>query len=91
MPKILDRLVSQLQAKGKSKSAAYAIAVSALQKSGNLKKGSDKPTAKGIKRGEMTPGERAKDRAAKRSGGSPKDYKYNKKTNLATKKAARKS
>jgi len=86
MPKILERLVSQLQAKGKSKQAAYAIATSALQKSGNLKKGTNKATEKGKKRGDMTPAARAKDRAAKKSGGSPRNYKYNAKTNTATKK-----
>ncbi len=85
MPKILDRLVGQLKAKGKSTKQAYAIATAALQKRRNLKKGSTKPTAKGIKRGNMTPAQRAKDRAAKRSG-KPSDYKYNKKTNRATKK-----
>lgn len=82
--KILARLVRQLQAKGKSKQAAEAIAVSALQKSGNLKKGSTKPTAKGVKRGNMTPAERAKDRASKRSGKKTTAYKYNSKTNRAT-------
>jgi hypothetical protein len=66
MPKILERLVSQLQAKGKPRDAAYPIAVSALQKSGNLKPGSSKPTAKGVVRGNMTPEARAKDRAKKR-------------------------
>lgn len=81
MPKILDRLVSQLEAKGKPKSNAYAIAVSALQKSGNLKPGSIEPTAKGIKRGNMTPAERAKDRV---KGHDPSDLKYNSKTNRAT-------
>lgn len=86
MPKILERLVSQLKAKGKSDKAAHAIAVSALQKSGNLKKGSTKATAKGTKRGNMTPGQRAKDRAAKSSGNKTSAYKYNKKTNRATKK-----
>ena len=86
MPKILDRLVNQLRAKGKSKKAAYSIAVAALQKSGNLKKGSTKATPKGKRRGNMTPGERAKDRQAKYSGGKPSDYKYNKKTNVATKR-----
>lgn len=47
MPAILERLVKQLQAKGKSKSAAFAIAISTLQKAGDLKKGSSKATAKG--------------------------------------------
>lgn len=84
MPKILERLVSQLKAKGKSASAAYAIATSALQKSGNLKKGSTEATAKGKRRGAMTPAARAKDRASKKSKHSTKDYKYNKSSNLAT-------
>ena len=92
MPKILDRLVKQLMAKGKSKKAAYAIAVSSLQKSGNLKKGSSKATAKGKKRGKMTPAARAKDRASKTSKGKHKksEYKYNKKTNQATLKKKKK-
>ena len=85
MPKILERLVKQLTANGKNKNAAYAIATSALQKSGNLKPGTTEPTAKGSKRGNMTPAERAKDRAAKESGGKPSDYKYNKHNNSAVK------
>lgn len=84
MPKILDRLVSQLKAKGKSESSAYAIATKALQRSGNLKPGSQKATAKGKKRGNMTPGERAKDRASKKSGHKKSEYKYNSKSNQAT-------
>jgi len=83
MPKILDRLVKQLKAKGKSKDAAYAIATSALQKSGNLKKGSTEPTAKGIRRGNMTAAERAKDRASKKSGKPTTSYKYNQLNNTA--------
>lgn len=86
MPKILDRLVRQLKAKGKSDKAAHAIAVSALQKSGNLKKGSTEATAKGKKRGNMTPAQRAKDRAVKRSGGKPSDYSYNAKKNTTKRK-----
>lgn len=84
MPAILERLVSQLQAKGKSKSSAFAIATAALQKSGNLKKGSQTATAKGKRRGSMTPAARAKDRASKRSKHKTSDYKYSAKSNLAT-------
>lgn len=84
MPKILERLVSQLRAKGKSKSAAFAIATSTLQKAGDLKKGSNQATAKGKRRGAMTPAARAKDRAAKRSKHSSSQYKYSSKTNRAT-------
>lgn len=84
MPAILDRLVKQLKAKGKSASAAYAIATKTLQKAGDLKKGSTKATPKGDKRGKMTPGERAKDRASKISKHKKSEYKYNSKTNRAT-------
>ena len=86
MPAILERLVEQLMAKGHSKSSAYAIATSTLQKSGSLKKGTNEATAKGKKRGEMGAAGRAKDRAAKESGGKPSDYKYSKRTNRATKR-----
>lgn len=77
--------MKQLTTNGKSKDAAYAIATKALQKSGNLKPGTTEATAKGIKRGNMTPAERAKDRAAKESGGKHSDYKYNKHNNSAVK------
>jgi hypothetical protein len=85
MPKILDRLVSQLTANGMPKDKAYAVATKKLQESGNLKKGTREATAKGVKRGNMTPAQRAKDRAAKASGGKASDYKYNKKNNSAVK------
>jgi len=84
MPAILERLVKQLQAKGKSKETAFAIATSVLQKSGNLKKGTQEATAKGKRRGAMTPSERAKDRASKLSGKAKSSYNYNSKTNRAT-------
>ena len=84
MPKILDRLVKQLRAKGMGKSQAYAIATSRMQKAGNLKKGTQEATVKGKKRGDMTPGQRAKDRASEGSG-KPSDYKYNGKNNTAVK------
>jgi hypothetical protein len=70
-------------ANGKSSAAAHAICTKSLQKSGNLKKG--KATAKGKKRGTMTPAARAKDRAAKKKGGKASDYKYNKHNNSAVK------
>lgn len=84
LPKILERLVSQLQAKGIKKSSAYAIATKSLQKAGDLKPGTQKATAKGNKRGSMSPGARAKDRAAKKSGRKKNEFKYDAKTNRAT-------
>jgi hypothetical protein len=86
MPKILERMVSQLKAKGKPEGQAYAIATAQMQKSGNLKKGTQEATAKGKRRGEMTPAQRAKDRAAKTSGGKPSDYRYKVKSNSTVKK-----
>lgn len=86
MPAILERLVKQLKKKGFGEADARKIATSKLQKAGDLKPGSSKATPKGEARGKMTPGQRAKDRAAKYSGNKASDYKYNKKTNIATKR-----
>jgi hypothetical protein len=49
-------------AKGMDESKAYAIATASLQKSGSLKKGTRKATAKGVKRGKMTKTQRKKSR-----------------------------
>ena len=51
MPRILDEAVKRIKAKGASTSSAYAMATSALQKSGSLEKGTNKPTAQGKMRG----------------------------------------
>lgn len=85
MPKILERLVGQLEAKGKDKSSAFAIATSQLQKHGVLKRGSQELTSKGAQRQAMGAAGRAKDRAAKASGGHKAgDYSYNPRNNQAT-------
>ncbi|MGZ3581796.1 MAG: hypothetical protein ACXVCO_10105 [Ktedonobacterales bacterium] len=85
MPAILERLVSQLQAKGKDKSSAFAIATSQLQKHGELKKGTQQLTPKGAQRQAMGAAGRAKDRASKYSGRhAPSAYGYSAKTNQAT-------
>ena len=47
MPEILEKLVGKLEAKGKPKSNAFAIATSALQKQGKMKHGSQELTPKG--------------------------------------------
>ena len=85
-PDILDRLVTQLRDKGMEKNKAYAVATSQLQKRGVLKKGTNDLTAHGEKRDSMGAAGRAKDRAAKKDGKSPKDYNYNPRTNIATQK-----
>lgn len=51
MPKILEDLRKKVEKKGHSKSSAYAIATSALQKQGKLKKGSQQVTRKGKRNG----------------------------------------
>ena len=61
MPKILDRVVRQLRAKGVAD--PYAVGVSAMQKAGNLKKGTLQATKQGVRRGNMTPDQREKARA----------------------------
>ncbi len=81
MPKLLERLKRQLAARGVKGAAGMAAAL--LKKRGQMdSKGN--LTAKGKKRQAMGNDGRAKDRAAKRSGRSSKDYNYNSKTNRAT-------
>jgi hypothetical protein len=85
--KLYDRLVSQLLARGMSKDRAHATATAQLQKSGSFKPGTRELTQHGEKRQSMGAAGRAKDRAAKRSGRKPSEYKYNPKTNGATLKS----
>ena len=65
MPQILDDAVESIMTKnpGMKKSRAYAIATSSLQKSGDLKEGTQEATKKGDRRGEMSKATRAKTRA----------------------------
>lgn len=76
-----NSLLKRLTAQVGSKSMAIAL----LKKRGHMTK-DGKLTAAGRKRNSMTASGRAKDRAAKDSGGKPSDYKYNKKKNTAKKK-----
>lgn len=86
MPKILDRLVGQLQAKGMPADQANAVARDQLTKHGILHPGTDRLTFYGSTRDAMTPEQRAKDRAANtgRKLHEAKDYVYDPKTNRAT-------
>ena len=58
MPRILDETVKRLKAKGHSTSSAFAIGTATLQKAGELKKGHNTPTKKGVARGAMSQAQR---------------------------------
>jgi len=60
MPKVLDKLVSKLKAKGVPQDKAYAVATSQLQKSGKLKKGTAKLATKAVKAKATKPKKRTK-------------------------------
>lgn len=83
MSKIYDRMVRQMQARGMSLKQAHATTTSVGQKFGLFKKGTTELTAKGKKRNAMSASQRAKSRAAKYSGNSPKSYNYSSRTNRA--------
>lgn len=90
-PEILKRLTRQLRGKGDKEPAKNALAY--LRKFGIIEQDSLKLTEKGKIRNEMSPGERAKERASRYSGGKNdmSDYSYDKKTNRATLKYGRKT
>jgi hypothetical protein len=72
---LVDRLAAQVGSKN--------MAVGILKKRGDLKQDGKTLTNKGSKRDAMTAAERAKDRAAKRSGGQPSEFSYDPVTNRA--------
>jgi hypothetical protein len=59
MPKILDEAVKQIK-KSSPGVNPYAVATATLQKAGELKPGTNKPTPKGVERGQMTRAQRHK-------------------------------
>jgi hypothetical protein len=54
MPGLLDKAVSRIKQRGVPTKSAWPIAVASLQKAGDLKSGSVKPTAKGMSRNKMS-------------------------------------
>jgi len=80
MSNIVKRLTNQLRSRGVK--GAKGVAMAKLTQYGALKDG--KLTEKGKERQAMGASGRAKDRAAKASGRSTTEYKYDKKTNRAT-------
>ena len=81
MARIVKRLTQQLIDKGIGSGGAKKMAVKILTKQGNTFKDGT-PTKQGMKRGNMTPAERAIDRMKDPMG----NYGYNPKTNKAFKK-----
>lgn len=83
-PTILKRLTQQIKDNSPGVKDPEAAAIAALQRYGSFKKGTTELTEHGKVRNEMSPGERAKDRASKRSGHPTSAYTYDAKTNAAT-------
>jgi len=83
MGSIVTRLSRQLAAKGVK--GAHNMAIGLLKKYGEVNS-KGKLTSKGKKRQSLGAAGRAKSRAVKYNGGKSSDYKYNSKTNRATKK-----
>ena len=57
MPKILDKAVQKIKAQSPGVNP-YAVATASLQKAGDLKKGTNQPTKRGVARGQMTEAQR---------------------------------
>jgi len=72
---LIDRLAAQIGDRDK--------AIEILKKRGHLMADGKTFTPEGMKRNMMTAEERAKDRAAKKSGVPPSKFVYNPKTNIA--------
>ena len=64
MPGLLDKAVSKIAKRGVKTSSAWPIAVASLQKAGDLKSGSVKPTEKGVARNKMSQKQRAATRGS---------------------------
>ena len=83
-PTILKRLTQQIKENSPGVKDPEAAAITALQRYGSFKKGTTELTEGGKIRNEMSPGDRAIDRAVKRSGRKAGEYTYDPKTNAAT-------
>ncbi len=83
-PTILKRLTQQIKDNSPGVKDPEAAAIAALRRYGSMEKDSTSLTKHGETRNAMSPGERAKDRASKRSGHPTSAYNYDAKTNAAT-------
>jgi Zn-finger domain-containing protein len=75
---LLDRLISQV--------GSRELAIGLLRDRGQMEKTSEKLTPEGEKRNNMTAAERAKDRAATAAGLPTTSFRYDPKTNRATRR-----
>lgn len=82
-PAILTRLTQQIKENSPNVKDPEAAAIAALRRYGSMEKDSTNLTAYGKTRNSMSAGERAIDRAVKRSGHPASAYTYNPKTNAA--------
>lgn len=57
LPPIMDKAVTQIKKQSPGVNP-YAVASATLQKAGELKKGTNQPTSKGVHRGNMTRAQR---------------------------------
>ena len=89
LSRIHARLKQQLiDRDGMSEKVAENLSRTLLIRRGHLNKDGT-PTTEGIIRGNMTPEERAIDRAVKQNGGLPQYYKYDAETNRAYKRTGK--
>lgn len=75
---LVNRLTAQVGSRG--------LAIELLKNRGHLKADGKTLTEQGKKRNAMTASDRAKDRAAKRTGRTASDFVYDPRTNAARKK-----
>lgn len=83
---LLERLTEQMRTQKNAPDDPRAAAIAVLQKRGHLKEDGKTFTAAGQARNQMTAAQRAKDRAARKTGLSPTAFSYDPKTNIARKK-----
>lgn len=81
---LVERLTEQMRTQKNPPKDPQAAAIAMLQARGQMDKDGKTLTAAGQARDAMTAEQRAKDRAAKRTGASPSAFSYNPKTNAAT-------
>lgn len=81
---LLNRLISQLIADGKSWAEARRLAIALLRERGHMEATTTNLTPKGLARQALGAAGRAKDRASVASGHPVDDYTYSPKTNRAT-------